>query len=339
MWAAVRAETGGRVDVQITRDGNATLDMLTKGDLAFMTLAGNGLASLMPAADVQATPYGFRNPAQVYRALDGELGDYLRGELRAKGLYAVPGGCFENGMHQITSATRPIRTAADFQGLKMRVPGSPVYQDFFKSLGAQIVTTNLTRTYDALKSGLVEAQDDPWDVVELFKFYEVQKYASVTEHSWSGYNMLASMKVWQGLPADVQGVIETNTRKFVRSAADGHRCAQCRSAPRFGAQGHGLQRCRQIIVPACVDGVLSALEAAYRATRLGLARGPGRQARMMPTREFRIGRIQAGFREASADPLYRRTRRVRSPASACLISRGSWRGTCCRCSSAISARR
>jgi TRAP-type transport system periplasmic protein len=215
MWAAIRAETGGRVDVQITRDGNAGLEMLTKGDIAFMTLAGNGLASLLPAADVQATPYGFRNPGQVYRALDGDLGAYLRGELRTKGLYAIPGGCFENGMHQITSAARPIRTAADIQGLKMRVPGSPAYQDFFKSLGAQIVTTNLTRTYDALKSGLVEAQDDPWDVVELFKFYEVQKYASITDHSWSGYNMLASMKVWQSLPADLQGVIETNTRKFV----------------------------------------------------------------------------------------------------------------------------
>ena len=215
MWAAIRAETGGRVDVQITRDGNANLDMLTKGELAFMTLAGNALASLLPAADVQATPYGFRDPTQVYRALDGDLGAYLRGELRTKDLYAIPGGCFENGMHQITSATRPIRTAADIQGLKMRVPGSPAYQDFFKSLGAQIVTTNLTRTYDALKSGVVEAQDDPWDVVELFKFYEVQKYASITDHSWSGYNMLASMKVWQSMPADVQNVIETNTRKFV----------------------------------------------------------------------------------------------------------------------------
>src|SRR5258708_8712938 len=215
MWAAIRTETGGRVDVQITQDGNASMDMLTKGELAFMTLAGNGLASLMPVADVQATPYGFRNPAQVYRALDGALGDYLRGELRSKDLYAIPGGCFENGMHQITSATRPIHTAADIQGLKMRVPGSPAYQDFFKSLGAQIVTTNLTRTYDALKSGVVEAQDDPWDVVELFKFYEMQQYSSITDPSSSGYNMLASMKVWQSLPADVQSVIETNTRKFV----------------------------------------------------------------------------------------------------------------------------
>jgi tripartite ATP-independent transporter DctP family solute receptor len=214
MWAAIKAETNGRVDVQITR-GDAGLDMLVGGGIAFITLAGNGLASLVPAADVQATPYAFRNPAQVHAAIDGELGAYLREELRAKGVYALPSGCFENGMHQITSNSRPIRTAADFKGLKIRIPGSPVYQDFFRSMGAEIVTLNLTRLYDGLKAGMAEAQDDPWDVVELFKLYEFQKYASVTEHSWSGYNLLASQKVWQGLPADVQRVIETNTKKYV----------------------------------------------------------------------------------------------------------------------------
>jgi tripartite ATP-independent transporter DctP family solute receptor len=214
MWAAVKAETNGGVDVQISR-GDAALDELVGGELAFMTLAGNGLSTLVPAADVQATPYGFRNSAQVHAAIDGELGAYLREELRAKGIYAIPSGCFENGMHQITSNSRPIRTPADFKGLKIRIPGSPVYQDFFKSMGAEIVTLNLTKLYDGLKAGIAEAQDDPWDVVELFKLYEFQKYASVTEHSWSGYNLLASQKVWQGLPADVQRVIETNTKKYV----------------------------------------------------------------------------------------------------------------------------
>jgi len=214
LWAAVKAQTNGRVDVQIEH-GEAGLEKMVNGELAFMTLAGNGLASLVPAADVQATPYGFSNPQQVYSALDGELGAYLRSELTAKGLYAIPRGCFENGMHQITSTKKPIRTAADLQGVKMRVPGTPFYQDFFKSLGATIITVNLTKVYDALKAGTVEVQDDPWDVVELFKFYEVQKYASITDHSWSGYNMLASGKVWQGLPADVQRVIEDNTKKYV----------------------------------------------------------------------------------------------------------------------------
>ena len=215
MWAAIRAETNGRVDVQITRGGDAGLDMLVDGGLAFMTLAGNGLASLVPPFDVQATPYSFKNPAQVYAALDGDLGAYLQQEARSKGVYAIPGGCFENGMHQITSTSKPIRNAADLRGMKIRVPGTSVYQDYFKTLGADVQIMNLTRVYDALKAGQVDAQDDPWDVVELFKFYEVQKYAAVTDHSWSGYNLLASLKVWQSLPVDVQQVIERNARKFV----------------------------------------------------------------------------------------------------------------------------
>jgi TRAP-type transport system periplasmic protein len=118
-------------------------------------------------------------------------------------------------MNLITSKNRAIRGPADFQGLKIRIPGSPVYQDFFRSMGAQIVTLNLTKLYDGLKSGQADAQDDPWDVVELFKLYEFQKYASATEHSWSGYNLIASQKVWEKLPADVQRTIETNTKKFV----------------------------------------------------------------------------------------------------------------------------
>jgi tripartite ATP-independent transporter DctP family solute receptor len=215
MWAAIKAASNGRVDVTIARGGGG-VEQLVSGELAFMTLAGNGLASLVPPYDVQATPYSFKTPAQVYAALDGELGTYLQQEARAKGIHAVLGGCFENGMHQITSTHKPIRNAGDMRGLKIRVPGSTFYQDYFKLLGAEVHTMALTQVYDALKSGRVEAQDDPWDVVELFKFHEIQKYASVTDHSWSGYNLIASLKVWQSIPADLQQVIETTARRYVR---------------------------------------------------------------------------------------------------------------------------
>lgn len=223
MWAAVGRETGGRVQVSIIpennhqKDGDPNpLDMLIRGELEFYTLAGNGLAAIVPAADVQATPYAFRDSAQAFRAIDGDLGNYLRDELKPKGIYALPYGCFDNGMHQITSATRPIRTAADMQGLKMRVPGSAMYQEFFRTFGAVTTGMNINALHDALQAGRVEAQEDPLDVAELFKLYEVQKYISMTNHSWSGYNLLANLKVWQSLPADVQSVIERNTRKFTR---------------------------------------------------------------------------------------------------------------------------
>ncbi|MSP94970.1 MAG: TRAP transporter substrate-binding protein [Alphaproteobacteria bacterium] len=217
MWAAIEKETSGRVRAEIFPQNNRDPDPLGKliaGEIQFLTLAGNGLSAISPPCDVQATPYSFKNSAQVYRALDSDLGAYLRDELRAKGLYAVPFGCFENGMHQISITGRPVRNAADFRGLKVRIPGSQLYQDFFRSLGADVHTMNIARMYDALKSGQIEAQDDPLDVMELFKLYEVQKYVSMTDHSWSGYNQCANLRMWQALPADVQRVIETNVRKY-----------------------------------------------------------------------------------------------------------------------------
>ncbi len=221
LWDAVTKDTGGRVHVTVIPDSGEKegiknpLPLLISGELEFFTLAGNGLSALVPPADVQATPFAFANPAQVYQAIDGDLGDYLREETRAKGLYLLPAGCFENGIHQLTSNVRPIRSAADIRGLKLRVPGSKVYQDFFRSLGADVHTLNLNRTHDALKAGEIDSQDDPWDDVELLKLYEFQKYGSATSHSWSGYNMLANLRRWQGLPADAQRSIEANTRKYV----------------------------------------------------------------------------------------------------------------------------
>jgi tripartite ATP-independent transporter DctP family solute receptor len=223
MWAAIKTETGGRVEVEVfpnstlrpPAQGNAQ-EMLIRGELEFNTVSGNGLASLVPPAEVQTTPYAFRTREQVFRAIDGDIGDYLRSELRAKGIHMVPFGGFENGFHQFTTSTRPIRTAADLQGLKLRAPGSPAYLDFFRTYGAVTTSANISTLYAILKSGQVDAQEDPLDIVELFKLYEVQRYASITNHSWSGYNLLASLKVWEKLPADVRQIIERHARTFVR---------------------------------------------------------------------------------------------------------------------------
>jgi tripartite ATP-independent transporter DctP family solute receptor len=221
MWTAVKTETAGRVQVQIFPENNHfkegdpdPLGMLARGELDFFTLSGGGIAALVPPANVQAVPFAFRTLAQVYSALDGDLGNYLREEIKAKGIYAVPRACFENGFHQITCSTRPIRTADDLQGLKIRTPGASMYVEFWKGLGAAPVSININKLYEGLKSGAAEAQEDPLDIAELFKLYEVQKYVSMTNHSWSGFNLIANLKLWQSLPDDVQKVIERNAAKF-----------------------------------------------------------------------------------------------------------------------------
>jgi tripartite ATP-independent transporter DctP family solute receptor len=223
MWAAIKTETAGRVEVEVfpgsitssgPRTGPSSTEMLRDGQIEFSMVSASGLGSIAPVVQVQATPYAFRSQAQVFDALDGDLGDYLRAELRAIGLYALPWGSFENGFHQITTATRPLRTPDDMQGLRLRSPGSPLYLELFETLGAVTRSMNITTLHAALESDLVEAQADPISIVEFFKLYEVQRYVNMTNHAWSGFSLIANLQAWQRLPSDVQGVIERNTRTF-----------------------------------------------------------------------------------------------------------------------------
>lgn len=221
MWQAVETETGGRVHVQTFPEfnqlpGNSpeAIDMVLRGELDFVSVMGGVMGSLVPAAEIQQVPFAFRTQEQVYAALDGDLGEYLRRELAAKNIHAVPRGCFENGFRHVSCSTRPIRTAADLQSLKMRVPNSEISQEFFRTYGAVPVVVNSNRMYEGLKAGTVEAQENPLSIVEEFKLYEVQKYVSLTRHMWSGFNMLAGLKMWQRLPGVVQATIERNVAKY-----------------------------------------------------------------------------------------------------------------------------
>lgn len=223
MWATVKEETGGRVQVQTFPENNkiaggdpAALQMVVDGELDFFTLNGGSIGNLVPASNVQGLLFAFHSPEQVFGALDGDLGDYLRQEMMPKGLYAIPRGCFDNGMHQITCSTRPIRSADDLQGLKIRTPDAPIYVEAWKALGATPVVANINKLYETLKSGAAEAQTNPLAIAEFMKLYEVQKYVSLTNHGWSGFNLLASMKLWPRLPEDLQQVIERNAVKYVR---------------------------------------------------------------------------------------------------------------------------
>ena len=223
MWAAVKTETGGRVDVATFADNDqlpgsdpAALKMLVDGELDFFTLNGGLIGTVVPAVNVQGIPFAFRDEAQVYHAIDGDLGEYLAKEMAAKGIYAVPRSCFENGFRQITCSVRPIRTAEDLHGIKMRTPDTPVYVECWRALGATPVVANFNKIYEVLKTGEADAQDNPLNVAELLKLYEVQKYISLTNHIWSGFNLIANLKMWQRLPADVQRIIQRNAEKYVK---------------------------------------------------------------------------------------------------------------------------
>ena len=114
---------------------------------------------------------------------------------------------WENGWRELTCRTRPIRTAADMVGLKLRVSPGRIRLDTFRSLGALATTMPLRRLYGALKSGVFEAQENPLLNIESLRYYEVQRYCSLSHHMWTGYWILVNARAWKGLGSERRAVI------------------------------------------------------------------------------------------------------------------------------------
>jgi tripartite ATP-independent transporter DctP family solute receptor len=213
-WDAVRRETGGRLDVQMFPNAQlggdtSLLAQLRSGALEFFTLDGGILQSVVPAAAIQGVGFAFKDSAHAYRAMDGALGDSVRAEIRAAGLYVHP-RMWENGMRQVTSSTRPVRSVADLDGFKMRVPDGALWIDLFKSFGAAPTPLNGSEVYTALQTHIVDGQENPFAAIATMRLFEVQKYLSVTNHMWSAYHFLGNADAWKALPPDVQAVVERN---------------------------------------------------------------------------------------------------------------------------------
>lgn len=224
LWSSVEKETGGRMVVQTFPQNNnipgsdpQALQMLVSGELEFFTLWSAILSAVVPVMEIEALPYIYADRAHVFEVMDGSFGQYLLGEMAAKGIHGFRGGCFENGFREISTSTKPIRTASDLEGLKVRTPDSQVFVDFFKTAGATPLIINFGDLYDALKTGKADGQDNPLNVTADNKFYEVQKYINTTDHMWSGFQQLANLKFWNSLPTDIQTVIERNVSKFVQA--------------------------------------------------------------------------------------------------------------------------
>ncbi len=227
LWQAVREQTAGRFECRVyAQNANvagsdpAVLKMLVEGELEFFTQMGGILGQIAPVMEIQGLPFAFTSSTQVYRAMDGELGAHLQRELAAKGLYCFPRGLMENGFRHISTLDRPIQTADDLVGLKMRIPGGRIFADLFESLGAAPVVVNIAELYDALKTRRVQGQENPLVVTEVNRLYEVTRYVAITNHMWSGFNMLANLRFWSALPADVQNIIELNVATHVARQRD-----------------------------------------------------------------------------------------------------------------------
>lgn len=227
--AAIKQETGGKVNIRVFANSQlgSDTDMLSQvrsGAIDLLTIPGVVLANLVPMASLNSVGFIFPDYPSVWKAMDGNLGNYMRTHIAKTGL-VVTDKIWDNGFRHIT-AHKPINGPADLAGMKLRVPVSPLLLSLFKSLGAASTPINFNELYSSLQTRVVEGQENPLTLIANSKLYEVQKNCAMTGHTWDGYWMVANRRSMDALPAPLRAIVNKHMNAAaVAQRADSERLA------------------------------------------------------------------------------------------------------------------
>src|SRR4051794_2924751 len=217
----IREATGGKLEIKLfpANQLGSDTDLLTQvrnGSVEFFNQSSSILATFAPVAGIVNTGFAFENYDAVWKAMDGELGAYIRAQIAKTPILTVS-KVWDNGFRHITSSTREIKTPDDLKNFKIRVPPAPILTSLFKALDAGPSPINFNELYSALQTKVVDGQENPLPIIATTRLYEVQKSCSLTGHVWDGYWILGNKRAWEKLPQDVRDVV---SRELDRSAVD-----------------------------------------------------------------------------------------------------------------------
>ena len=210
MGACTAEKSGGKLKLQPFYDGvlgndiNAT-QSARSGTIDMLITSTAPLVTMVPSWGVFDLPFLFNNESEADQVLDGKVGDWFAAKLPAIGLVGL--AWWENGFRHTTNSKRAINKLEDFDGVKMRVMQNTIYIDTFKTLGSNAVPMAFSEVYSALETKTVDGQENPFANIENMKFYEVQKYLTLTKHAYAPLTLLVSRKTWDTMSADEQRVM------------------------------------------------------------------------------------------------------------------------------------
>lgn len=215
MAQCVGQKSGGKLKLQPFFDGAlgtdaATLQQMRTGTLDMLVTATSYMATVTPAVGVFDLPFLFANEKEADAVLDGQTGELVTQKLAGAGIVNL--AYWENGFRNMTNSKRPITRMEDLQGLKMRSLPSPAMLATFKALGGFGVAMPFPELYSALETRTVDGQENPVNLVESAKFYEVQKYLSLTRHLYNPVAVMYSKRLWDQLATPEQAVVRDCAR-------------------------------------------------------------------------------------------------------------------------------
>lgn len=210
--AEVEAKSEGRISVQIFLRGQLgktenVLNMVRDG-LVEASLGSDGhIAPYFPEVQVLGIPYLFLNRDIAYKVLDGPFGQELSNRM-ATGIGIRPMVWFENGGYRHYSASKPIESAADMQGMKIRTMNNPTHMEIVRSLGASPTPINWADLYTALQTGVVDGQENALPTFRVARLEEVQKHIILDGHVYSLNALFVNEKWLESLPEDLRKIVD-----------------------------------------------------------------------------------------------------------------------------------
>ncbi|TCV65518.1 tripartite ATP-independent transporter DctP family solute receptor [Neorhizobium sp. R1-B] len=221
----VKEKSGGKIEVKLFPGGVLggdvqTVSALQGGVVEMLVLNAGILASNVKAFGAVDLPFLFNSGEEADKVMDGAFGKSLADKLPATGLVGL--AYWELGFRNLTNERRPVTKLEDIKGLKIRTLQSPIPIEMFNSLGANAVPLPYTELYTALETGTVDGQENPAANIINAKFYEVQKYMTLTRHQYNPQIVLISKKFWDNLNDEEKAVLQsaaTEARDFQRKVS------------------------------------------------------------------------------------------------------------------------
>ena len=196
----------GRVSVEVYPSSSLmgddeSMEALAFGDIQMIAPSLSKFDRLTKKFQLFDLPFLFADTAALERFQASPAGQELLGELEDKGFKGL--AYWHNGMKQLT-ANKPLRQPSDAAGLKFRIQESDVLQEQFRAVNANPQKLAFGEVYQALQTGAIDAQENSWSNIYSQKFFEVQRYATESNHGVLEYMLVTNTEFWNGLPKDVR---------------------------------------------------------------------------------------------------------------------------------------
>lgn len=221
----VKEKSGGKIEVKLFPGGTLggdvqTVSALQGGVIEMSVLNAGILASNVKEFGAVDLPFLFDSGEEADKVMDGPFGTGLMERLPDTGLVGL--AYWELGFRNLTNNRHPVTKLEDIKGLKIRTIQSPIPVELFNALGANAVPLPYTELYTALETGTVDGQENPSANIINAKFYEVQKYMTLTRHQYNPQIVLVSKKFWDGLNDEEKAVLQqaaVEARDFQRKVS------------------------------------------------------------------------------------------------------------------------